>query len=176
MAVIYKGGYRKGTKAWQMERLTAQFAIYEIIDDVIKAGVAKGTIKYGWNLAYGIFEDYSYRWYHGIGEGGKCRYYGNGMKTAKVWDYKYHTDRVREQILKIGEKLIEAGVEMGFNQYAVCKHGVEEKDLPQWVLDNGCIEGMIDEDNPDGTEWAVGSYIENIVDEWSDYCKKHGHN
>lgn len=98
---------RRNTKAWYIEEIINKFNEYREIHEQLMELYNQGKIKYGAVVAYGLYDNYSYRWFYGMLDGdNKCKGYGTGEKNTKLWDYSYHLEKI-EEAMKEAREIVE---------------------------------------------------------------------
>ena len=95
---------RKNSKAWYIEKIMSKFDEYKEIHEQLEELHNQGKIKYGVVMVHGLYHDYTYKWFYGLLlEDSKCKGYGTGKKNTALWHYRYHLERIEEEIRKARE-------------------------------------------------------------------------
>ena len=98
---------RRNTKAWYIEKIMSKFDEYKEIHEQLVELHNQGKIEHWMVMVHGLYNDYSYKWFYGmLHEDNKCKGYGTGKKNTTLWYYRYHLERIEEEIKK-ARKIIE---------------------------------------------------------------------
>ena len=99
---------RKNSKAWYIEEITSRFDEYKKVHEQLEELHNQGKIEHWVVMVHGLYNDYSYKWFYGLlHEDNKCKGHGTGKKNTTLWYYRYHLERIEEEIRK-ARKIVEA--------------------------------------------------------------------